>query len=71
MRQWVIVGGAAIAVVIAGSGILLYAGTSNRGQLSSADHPAPAGMVYVPGGQTQVGSNEGTPDERPVFREKV
>ncbi len=28
-------------------------------------------MVYVPGGATRVGSNNGTPDERPFFRVKV
>lgn len=32
---------------------------------------APAGMVYVPGGVTHIGANDGLPDERPVFRAEV
>jgi sulfatase modifying factor 1 len=31
----------------------------------------PAGMVYVPGGVTRIGAEDGTPDERPVFRTRV
>jgi sulfatase modifying factor 1 len=32
---------------------------------------APEGMVYVPGGPTQIGSDEGLPDERPTFTVRV
>ncbi len=31
----------------------------------------PPGMVYVPGGRTQIGSEDGVPHERPVFRARV
>jgi sulfatase modifying factor 1 len=31
----------------------------------------PQGMVYVPGGVTHIGSEEGPPDEQPVFRVRV
>lgn len=31
----------------------------------------PPGMVYVPGGTTHVGADNGMPDERPVFRARV
>ena len=31
----------------------------------------PAMMVYVPGGRTEIGSEKGMPQERPVFRAKV
>lgn len=31
----------------------------------------PAGMVYVPGGVTRIGSEDGPPDERPMFRATV
>ena len=34
-------------------------------------HPAPAGMVYVPGGDALIGSEKGLPMERPVFKTKV
>ena len=32
---------------------------------------APDGMVYIPGGTTQIGSEKGMPHERPVFRTHV
>jgi sulfatase modifying factor 1 len=32
---------------------------------------APDGMVYVPGGVTHIGADDGLPDERPVFRAEV
>lgn len=32
---------------------------------------APSGMVFIPGGRTQIGSDSGLPHERPVFRAKV
>ena len=69
MSRQAIVIVAAIAIVTAGTGVLLHAGTSGR-----QDHPSPtppAGMVFVPGGATRVGSNEGTPDEQPAFRVHV
>ena len=31
----------------------------------------PEGMVYVPGGLTRIGAEDGTADERPVFRTRV
>lgn len=31
----------------------------------------PPGMVYIPGGTTQIGSSEGTPQEQPVFTATV
>lgn len=31
----------------------------------------PSGMVFVPGGETTVGAEDGNPDERPVFRARV
>lgn len=34
-------------------------------------HDAPPGMVYVPGGTTHIGANDGMPEERPVFRAEV
>jgi arylsulfatase A-like enzyme/formylglycine-generating enzyme required for sulfatase activity len=38
----------------------------------SGDAPAaPEGMVYVPGGATHIGSRDGPPEERPVFRTQV
>ena len=36
-----------------------------------ADMPVPDGMVYVPGGVTHIGTPDGPPEERPVFRAKV
>ena len=60
---------AAIAIVTAGTGVLLHAGTSARRDHSSPTPPA--GMVFVPGGATRIGSSEGTPDEEPVFRASV
>ncbi|MCY4158940.1 MAG: formylglycine-generating enzyme family protein [Bacteroidetes bacterium] len=32
---------------------------------------APSGMVYIPGGVTQIGSESGMPHERPVFKARV
>lgn len=31
----------------------------------------PPGMVYIPGGRTQIGSEDGVPHERPVFKARV
>ena len=31
----------------------------------------PLGMVYVPGGDTWIGSEDGLPMERPVFKAKI
>ena len=31
----------------------------------------PAGMIYVPGGVTRIGSEQGPPEERPVFEARV
>ena len=39
---------------------------------SQAPPPVPpSGMVYIPGGTTQIGSERGMPHERPVFRARV
>lgn len=38
---------------------------------ASPGGPAPAGMVHVPGGVVHVGTDDGAPDERPVFRAEV
>ena len=32
---------------------------------------SPPGMVYIPGGRTQIGSEDGIPHERPVFKARV
>src|SRR5690606_32879581 len=39
--------------------------------LPPAGIDVPAGMVYVPGGPTDIGSDEGLDHERPVFRVEV
>ncbi|MEZ0469827.1 formylglycine-generating enzyme family protein [Luteimonas salinilitoris] len=36
-----------------------------------ADVAAPEGMVYVPGGTTRIGAEDGTPAEQPVFDARV
>lgn len=35
------------------------------------DIQVPEGMIYVPGGVTHIGSNEGSADEQPIFRADV
>lgn len=43
----------------------------NRSEPSAAGVEPPPGMVYVPGGVTQVGSEDGLPVEQPVFEAEV
>ena len=49
--------------------VLLFFGIAacSRGPLPTP----PPGMVYIPGGRTQIGSEDGVPHERPVFRARV
>ena len=66
--------GLAAAVALASrSGVL--PGLSPARAAASPRPPAgvdvPAGMVYVPGGVTRVGAEDGAPEERPVFEAEV
>ncbi|MDE2731516.1 MAG: formylglycine-generating enzyme family protein [Bacteroidota bacterium] len=49
--------------------VLLMAGASACS--TAPPPPAPEGMVYVPGGTTRIGAEDGQPDERPVFKARV
>lgn len=82
-----LVAGAALVLLAVGAGALLARGGeanpahSHAGPHSHAEAPAPVvvpagvvvpeGMVYVPGGVTDIGSEEGNPDELPMFRARV
>ncbi len=48
---------------------LLFIGVAACGQGPSPTPPP--GMVYIPGGRTQIGSEDGVPHERPVFKARV
>ena len=48
---------------------LLFIGIAACGQ--GPPPTPPAGMVYIPGGRTQIGSEDGVPHERPVFKARV
>jgi sulfatase modifying factor 1 len=70
--QRVGVGTVAVAVLLAGGS---FAATRTVLRSPAPGTPkdvvVPDGMVYVPGGVTHIGSEDGTPDERPVFRARV
>lgn len=46
-------------------------GRQSAGHATTSDSQAPPGMVYVPGGTTHIGADDGSPDERPVFEVEV
>ncbi len=49
----------------------LFAGCSNDGYTTVNPDEVPEGMVFIPGGTTTIGSNDGSPNERPVFETEV
>lgn len=65
--------------------LILLAGCQRAGEAPESETPGaamepvaapsnvevPAGMVYVPGGMTQIGSEDGMPFEQPVFEAEV
>jgi sulfatase modifying factor 1 len=63
---------AAFAIAV---GVLSFAATRAVLRVHTATPappvPAPPGMVYVPGAITHIGSEDGPPDEQPVFRARV
>ena len=62
----------AVIAVAAIGGLMLAWQSRPDVQSSGADlHQAPPGMVYVPGGRTRIGSEDGPPAERPVFVAEV
>lgn len=63
------------ALVVAGT-CALALGTAAALHLGRAEEPRhvpapPAGMVFVPGGEVEIGAKDGRPDERPVVRVRV
>jgi sulfatase modifying factor 1 len=66
-----IVAGLGIAAVVAGSAMFLHTEVDSPTNRSGAAPAAPPGMVYVPGGTTHIGAEDGAPDERPVFAARV
>jgi sulfatase modifying factor 1 len=68
---------AVVAVVAAATaGWLASAALAGRAAVPSQDGPPPGvaipeAMVYIPGGVTRIGSEDGLPDEAPVFRARV
>jgi sulfatase modifying factor 1 len=67
VRRLALIGsGAALALV--GATVMLYGFNAPERH----DAPtAPPGMVYVPGGLTHIGADDGAPTERPVFTARV
>jgi formylglycine-generating enzyme len=63
--------GAAVLAIAAASVSLLAVTERGPAAAPPAGTVVPPGMVYVPGGVTHIGSNDGPPEERPVFRAKV
>ncbi|MDH5821647.1 formylglycine-generating enzyme family protein [Luteimonas sp. RD2P54] len=61
-------GGAATLLL---AGWLLGACAPDAPSAPIANVPTPEGMVYVPGGTTRIGAEDGTADERPVFLAEV
>jgi formylglycine-generating enzyme len=49
----------------------LFAGCSNDEYTTISPDEVPEGMVFIPGGTTTIGSNNGSPNERPVFETGV
>ncbi|MCC5908624.1 MAG: formylglycine-generating enzyme family protein [Balneolaceae bacterium] len=50
---------------------LLLSGCSSNEYSTIDPDEIPEGMVFIPGGTTTIGSNDGSPDERPVFETEV
>lgn len=71
MSRLAIVAGLGTAAVVAGSALFLHAEGDSLTTRSGAAPVAPQGMVYVPGGTTHIGAEDGAPDERPVFAARV
>lgn len=61
---------ALVAVAAFAAGWWLMARTG-RAPLAPPPVAAPGGMVYVPGGSTRIGAEDGLPIERPVFTAEV
>ena len=69
MRALAVAGSSAL--VLAG-GTALYIGAWSGGRLARQPAPpAPPGMVFVAGGEMDIGAENGKPDERPVMRVRV
>lgn len=62
---------AAIAAVAFALGWLLAPHDAADAARPSAGVPVPEGMVHVPGGLTHIGSENGPPEEQPVFAAQV
>ncbi|MGH7505513.1 MAG: formylglycine-generating enzyme family protein [Longimicrobiales bacterium] len=64
------------AIAVAGLVVPLLGGLAGcddgaRGDAAAVAIESPPGMVYVPGGTTRIGSDEGLPDEMPSFEADV
>ena len=68
-----VVGGAAAGAVVAAAVLWAVLGAQERDDppRPPAGVAVPPGMVYVPGGVTRIGSEDGMPDEAPVFAARV
>ena len=64
-------GAAAGAALFVATRAAVFAGGHAAPAAPPADVAVPAGMVYVPGGTTRVGADDGAPAERPVFTAEV
>ncbi|WP_407351333.1 formylglycine-generating enzyme family protein [Luteimonas sp. R10] len=62
---------AAVAAAAFLAGWLATACAPDAASTPADDVAAPEGMVYVPGGATRIGAEDGTPAERPVFEAQV
>ena len=58
----------ALVCLLAAAGAVVFAKTNDAASSAAA---VPAGMVYVPGGITEIGSDDGPAEEQPVFRAQV
>jgi sulfatase modifying factor 1 len=63
-----VVAAASVVLVAAAAAIVVWNARSSSSALSSSP---PTGMAYVPGGVTQIGSDDGLPDEQPSFSATV
>ena len=72
----------ALAIIIAAIGVVVIVALRAWGPLSTgrpaffamsapAELDAPDGMIFIPGGTTRIGADDGMPEERPVFRARV
>ncbi len=60
----------AVFSVVTAAGLALGAGAAVDAHRRAATPPGvavPSGMVYIPGGRTRIGSEDGPPTERPTF----